>query len=97
MLLLISGCSNDQEESLNESEHTIPSLKKVIPNSTSEGKKQLNSEAYSDGIIMTSADRDFLLIKMVKADSKGNIYTMVCFDMTANIQALIKEDENENN
>ncbi len=37
------------------------------------------------------------LIKMVKADSKGDIYTMVCFDMTANIKALIKEDENENN
>ena len=37
------------------------------------------------------------LIKMVKADSKGDIYTMVCFDMTANIQALIKEDEHENN
>ena len=37
------------------------------------------------------------LIKMVKEDSKGDIYTMVCFDMTANILELIKEDQNENN
>ncbi len=37
------------------------------------------------------------LIKMVKADSKGDIYTMVCFDMTAIIQSLIKEEEHENN
>ncbi len=37
------------------------------------------------------------LIKMVKKDSKGDIYTMVCFDMTAIILDLIKEEENENN
>ncbi len=37
------------------------------------------------------------LIKRVKNESSGDIYTMVCFDMTANIKALIKEDENENN
>ena len=37
------------------------------------------------------------LIKMVKANSNGDIYTMVCFDMTANILNLMKEDQNENN
>jgi len=37
------------------------------------------------------------LIKTVKKDSVGDIYTMVCFDMTAIIQSLIKEDQNENN
>ena len=37
------------------------------------------------------------LIHQVKNDSVGDIYTMVCFDMTANILKLIKDDENENN
>lgn len=35
------------------------------------------------------------LIKMVKKDSVGDIYTMVCFDMTAIIHKLIEDDENE--
>ncbi len=35
------------------------------------------------------------LIKLVKEDSVGDIYTMVCFDMTANILKLIEDDENE--
>lgn len=37
------------------------------------------------------------LIKKVKSDSVGDIYTMVCFDMTANILKLIEDDENEEN
>lgn len=37
------------------------------------------------------------LIEMVKKDSFGDIYTMVCFDMTANILKLIEDDENEKN
>ena len=37
------------------------------------------------------------LIKLVKESSIGDIYTMVCFDMTAKIKSLIEEDENENN
>ena len=37
------------------------------------------------------------LIAMVKKDSVGDIYTMVCFDMTANILKLIEDDENEKN
>ena len=36
------------------------------------------------------------LIKMVRKDSNGDIYTMVCFDMTAIIHKLIEDDENEN-
>ena len=35
------------------------------------------------------------LIKKVKKDSIGDIYTIVCFDMTANILKLIEDDENE--
>lgn len=37
------------------------------------------------------------LLPQVKNDSIGDIYTMVCFDMTANIKKLIEDDENENN
>lgn len=37
------------------------------------------------------------LIKLVKKTSVGDIYTMVCFDMTANILKLIEDDENEKN
>ena len=37
------------------------------------------------------------LISLVKENSVGDIYTMVCFDMTANIKKLIEEDKNENN
>ena len=35
------------------------------------------------------------LINLVKKNSVGDIYTMVCFDMTANILKLIEDDENE--
>lgn len=37
------------------------------------------------------------LINLVKTKSIGDIYTMVCFDMTANILNKLKDDENENN
>ena len=37
------------------------------------------------------------LIKLVKDNSNGDIYTMVCFDMTANILKLIEGEKNENN
>ena len=36
------------------------------------------------------------VIKMVKNESLGDIYTMVCFDMTANLLKLIKEENHEN-
>ena len=37
------------------------------------------------------------LIKLVKEQSVGDIYTMVCFDMTSKIKELIAGDNNENN
>lgn len=37
------------------------------------------------------------LLEMVNEQSKGDIYTMVCFDMTAIILGLLKEYENEKN
>lgn len=37
------------------------------------------------------------LIKLVKDNSTGDIYTMVCFDMTANILKLIEGENNANN
>lgn len=36
------------------------------------------------------------VIKKVKKESLGDIYTMVCFDMTANLLKLIKEENHEN-
>jgi hypothetical protein len=37
------------------------------------------------------------LINLVKTKSNGDIYTMVCFDMTANILKLIEGEDNANN
>lgn len=37
------------------------------------------------------------LLPKVTKESSGNIYTMVCFDMTANILKLIEDDENGKN
>ncbi|HAB66011.1 MAG TPA: hypothetical protein DCE23_01455 [Firmicutes bacterium] len=56
-------------------------------------------------LAFTEIDKDKLvlvddlntLIKQVKEDSIGDIYTMVCFDMTANIIKLIEDDEHEKN
>lgn len=56
-------------DDLKEKEITIPNMKQVIENSTSEDKKQLDSDAYADGIVMTSADRDFLIIKINTSNS----------------------------
>ena len=36
------------------------------------------------------------LLPNIKNNSIGDIYTMVCFDMTGNIKKLIKDEENEN-
>ena len=40
---------------------------------------------------------DFHKLLDVIKDTKGELYTMVCFDMTSNILNLVKEEENENN
>ena len=45
-----------------------------------------------DKIILTSDLNE--LIPTIKEKTKGNIYTMVCFDMTAIITGLVKEYEN---
>lgn len=37
------------------------------------------------------------ILELVKKKSKGNIYTMVCFDMTAVLKKLLQEEEHENN
>lgn len=37
------------------------------------------------------------ILGIIKEKTKGTIFTMVCFDMTANLKKLIKGDNNENN
>lgn len=37
------------------------------------------------------------ILNILKKETKGTIFTMVCFDMTANLKKLIKGDNNENN
>lgn len=46
-------------------------------------------------LILVDNEKD--IIKIVKSKSKGNIYTMVCFDMTAVIRKLLMEEIHENN
>lgn len=41
-------------------------------------------------------DDEEKLIDLVKNKSTGDIYTMVCFDMTAKIKKMIEDDNNEN-
>ena len=37
------------------------------------------------------------IVNTILNDTKGDIYTMVCFDMTAILKSKIKEASNENN
>lgn len=46
-------------------------------------------------LVLVDNEKD--IIKIVKNNSKGNIYTMVCFDMTAVIKKLLMEETHENN
>lgn len=46
-------------------------------------------------LILVDNEKD--IIKLVKSKSKGNIYTMVCFDMTAVLKKLLMEEKDENN
>lgn len=48
-----------------------------------------------DKLVLVDDEKD--IIKIVKNNSKGNIYTMVCFDMTAVIKKLLMEDTHESN
>lgn len=57
--------------SLKEKEVTLESIYKVEENSTSEGKKFMTQEAYVNDIVETTADRDFLIIKVNLSNNVG--------------------------
>lgn len=56
---------------LKEKELSIESMYEVKENSTSEGKKFINREAYINDIVDTTADRDFLIIKINLSNNIG--------------------------
>lgn len=56
---------------LKEKEVTLESIYKVEENSTSEGKKFITQEAYVNDIVDTTADRDFLIIKVNLSNNVG--------------------------
>lgn len=56
---------------LKEKEVTLESLYKVEENSTSEGKKFITQEAYVNDIVDTTADRDFLIIRINLSNNVG--------------------------
>ena len=58
-------------DSLKEKEVILESMNKVTENSTSEGKKFINQEAYINDIVETTADRDFLVIRINLSNSVG--------------------------
>lgn len=57
--------------SLKDKDITIDSFYKVTENSSAEGKKLLNKEGYTDDIVETTADRDFLIIRINISNSVG--------------------------
>lgn len=57
--------------SLKEKDITIDSFYKVTENSSAEGKKLLNKEGYTNDIVETTADRDFLIIRINISNSVG--------------------------
>lgn len=56
---------------LKEKEISLESLYKVEENSTSEGKKFMTQEAYVNDIVDTTADRDFLIIRVNLSNNIG--------------------------
>lgn len=56
---------------LKESDIKIDSFYKVTENSSSEGKKLLNQDGYVSDIVDTTADRDFLIIKINLSNGVG--------------------------
>lgn len=56
---------------LKEKDIQIESFYKVVENSTSEGKKLLNQEGYTNDIVETTADRDFLIIRINTSNGVG--------------------------
>lgn len=61
--------------SLQDKDFTIDSFYRVKENSTAEGKKLLNQEGYTNDIVETTAERDFLIIKINLSNSVGVIST----------------------
>lgn len=57
--------------SLKEKDITIDSFYKVTENSSAEGKRLLNKEGYTNDIVETTADRDFLIIRINISNSVG--------------------------
>lgn len=56
---------------LAEKDISIDSFYKVKENSTAEGKKLLNQDGYTSDIVDTTADRDFLIIKINVSNAVG--------------------------
>lgn len=56
---------------LKDKDIQIDSFYKVTENSTAEGKKLLNQEGYTDDIVETTADRDFLVIRINTSNNVG--------------------------
>lgn len=56
---------------LKEKDIKIDSFYKVTENSTSEGKKLLNQDGYISDIVDTTADRDFLIIRINLSNNVG--------------------------
>lgn len=56
---------------LNDSEVVVSDLKRVVDNTTSEGKSQLSNSAYAKNIVETTADRAFLIIRINGDNSIG--------------------------
>ena len=56
---------------LKENDIKIDSFYKVTENSSSEGKKLLNQDGYISDIVDTTADRDFLIIKINLSNGVG--------------------------
>ena len=59
------------DPSLREQDITINGYKEVVDNSTSEGIKLLTKKAYADNIIETTADREFLIIRINASNKVG--------------------------
>lgn len=57
--------------SLKEKDITVDSFYKVTENSSAEGKRLLNKEGYTNDIVETTADRDFLIIRINISNSVG--------------------------
>ena len=74
------------DSALREQGITINGYKEVVDNSTSEGIKLLTKKAYADNIIETTADREFLIIKINSSNKVG----------VDSLERIIQELKNKN-